>query len=284
MENKHTDNNSVDTNTKYKDLKLNQSVQLSNEEFNQNFNETYKSLNLNSKRYDDLVNRICVKTNNLGDNCKEVLKDMDLKQLDLAIKNTENQFVRQHLLKSGRIVKKEVIDFTEEYRPATYFSRFAIILRSLPSITAKLKAAAYASEVGESFRPVVPRSFVNFLYLVSIGYVILDISGRTYCVKDQGREKMLYFMLDTTLFHLMASLVFPAVAIHKIVKLSQKGTKKLLPNFSKTHAWIPALIALCSVPFIISPIDHATEFILDKGIRPFYIDKIAEEKDKLHHH
>lgn len=278
------ENKTNDSNNNLKDLGLSNSVLISNEEFSKSFDSTYKPFDLKIKKYDDLVNKLCVKTNNLGDNCKQVLSDMNLKELDLALKNTESQFVRNHLLKSNRLLKKEVIDITEEYRPATYFSRFAIILRSLPSITSKLKAAAYASEVGESFRPVVPRSFVNFLYLVSIGYVILDISGRTYCVKDQGREKMMYFMLDTTLFHLMASLVFPAVVIHKVVKLTQKGTKKAFPNFVKAHSWIPAFIALCSVPFIISPIDHTTEFILDKGIRPFYMDKIAEEKDKLHHH
>lgn len=170
---------------------------------------------------------------------------------------------------------------TDEYRPATYTSRVAVILRQIPAFTAKAKAAAYASEVGESFRPIVPRSLVNTLYAISIGYVVIDIAGRTYCVKDQGFEKVAYFVLDTSLWHSLASLILPAVTIHSIVKYSAKATKKITTNKSAC-AWIPALLALGSVPFIIHPLDHLTDFVLDKAVRPFYIDKIAKEKHHLH--
>lgn len=169
----------------------------------------------------------------------------------------------------------------DEYRPATYTSRIAVILRQIPAFTAKAKAAAYASEVGESFRPIVSRNLVNTLYAVSIGYVVVDIVGRTYCVKNQGAEKVAYFVLDTSLWHSLASLILPAVTIHSIVKYSAKLTKKVTSN-KKVCAWVPAILALGSVPFIIHPLDHVTDFVLDKAVRPFYIDKIAKEKNHLH--
>jgi fission process protein 1 len=264
------------------DLLANHDNKLTENELKESFfNHYINGVLLNKSKYKDFCKDICNKTNNKALTDK-LLDDFDFKKLETDVKNLEFQQIKDHLAYHDRIVKKEIVDITDEYRPATYTSRIAIILRKLPAITAKAKAAAYASEVGESFRPIVPRSVVNFLYIVSIGYVIFDIAGRTYCVKDQGKEAMRYFCLDTTLFHLMASLVFPAVVIHKIVKLSQKGMKKALPKSLKLQAWVPAIFALCSVPFIIEPIDHVAEFILDKGVRPFYIDKIAKEAHKLH--
>lgn len=297
MNNQHTNNNNhsntnnqnqisnlPEINEKQNDLSLNHTIKLTDKELRESFDKSYLNYyleNINVNKYREFSKEVCQKTNN-GTAYEKLLSDFDYDKLRKEIKNLEYSHIKNHLTYHDRIVKKEIIDVTDDYRPATYTSRLAVIIRRLPALTAKAKAAAYASEVGESFRPIVPRSFVNFLYFVSIGYVVMDISGRTYCVKDQGQEKMMYFALDTTLFHLMASLVFPAVVIHKIVSLASKGCKKLFPTFIKGHAWLPALIALSSVPFIIDPIDHVTEFILDKGIRPFYIEKIAKEAHKLH--
>lgn len=174
------------------------------------------------------------------------------------------------------------IQVLDDMRPTSYASRIGIVLRKLPALTSKIKAAAYASEVGEAFRPVVHGKVVKTLYGLSIGYVIVDIAGRTYCVHDQGYDKMGFFMFDTTLWHLMASLVFPAVTIHTLVKYATKLTKKVTVN-KKANAWIPAILALSSVPFIIHPIDVVTDVIMDKGVRPFYLDRIAKEANNLRH-
>jgi len=178
--------------------------------------------------------------------------------------------------------REKSIEQIKDFRPATYSSRVAVILRKLPALTQKIQATAYASEVGESFRPVVNRRIVQTLYGLSIGYVIVDICGRTYCVHDQGSKKMLYFAFDTTLWHLSASLILPAVVVHSIVKYSGKLTKKLFTN-KKALAWIPAIVALGSVPFIIKPIDFVTDFTLDNTLRKIYHDKIAIELDAPKH-
>jgi DNA-binding protein H-NS len=177
---------------------------------------------------------------------------------------------------------KKITETSDEFRPATYLSRVAIILRKLPAITSKAKAAAYASEAGESFRPVLKGNVVKALYGISIGYIFLDVAGRTYCVSNQGREKMSYLCFDTLLWHSLASLYLPMVIIHKLVHIFGFGIKKITKN-KIAIAWIPALIALGSVPFIIHPIDIVTDFALDNTVRRLYLDKMAKEDKKLLH-
>lgn len=53
----------------------------------------------------------------------------------------------------------------------------------------------YANEVGESFRPVIPKQLVHASYGVAITYVIadcLDKSLKTYRVRCNFREKYLF--------------------------------------------------------------------------------------------
>lgn len=284
MENTDTAKNSIihPIHAEVNDLNLNHSIKLSDHELKEYFDKhRISSLSKTNKQdYLAFCKEICEKTNNSGMEHK-LLEDFDFDKLHQSVLNVEYSQIHHHLSHHNRIVKKDLIDFSDEARPASYASRIGIILRKLPALTAKAKAAAYASEVGESFRPVVHNLFVRSMYGISIGYVLFDIAGRTYCVHDQGKEAMSIFAFDTTLFHLMASLIFPALVIHKIVSISSKMVKKRVNNV-KIKAWLPAAIALASVPFIIEPIDHITEFILDKGVRPFYIDKIAKEANKLH--
>lgn len=39
--------------------------------------------------------------------------------------------------------------------------------------------SGYANEVGESFRPLIKKVFVNLSYAVSIGYVLADTGSKT---------------------------------------------------------------------------------------------------------
>lgn len=272
------------------DLSLNQTLKLSDQElydsfekhYNQNMKKYSNDVSSLKKKYSAFCKDVCEKTNNKKYS-DLILNDFNYEALQDDLKKLEYQHLRNFLAHHDRIIKKDVLDYTDEYRTLTYTARIAVILKKLPALTYKAKAAAYASEVGESFRPVVPRTLVNSLYVVSVSYVLMDIIGRTYCVKDQGSDKMSIFAFDTFLFHLFGSLILPAVFIHKLVKTTTKGMVKYCPNYLRLHSWIPALLALGSVPFIIEPIDHVTEFMLDKAVRPFYIDKIAKEAHKLHH-
>jgi fission process protein 1 len=143
---------------------------------------------------------------------------------------------------------------------------------------AQARPMAYASEVGESFRPLVHPMFVRFLYGLSWGYVFLDSAVRTYTVRKYGREAMGYCFLDASIFHTFASMALPAFTIHSIVKYSGKFLKKTLPN-SRVSKFGPVVLGLGSIPFIIHPLDHFTEFVMDRTVRKLYQGKFPN----LHH-
>ena len=162
----------------------------------------------------------------------------------------------------------------ENSRGLVYTSRVAAVMKNLPTIMAGSRPLAYASEVGESFRTVSHPTFVRFMYGLSWSYVILDTAIKTYGMKKHGREAMTYCCLDTSIFHTFASMALPAFTIHSIVKYSAKLLKKSLGQDSKFSKLLPVFLGLSSIPFIIHPLDHFTEYVMDKTIRKTYGNKI----------
>jgi hypothetical protein len=58
------------------------------------------------------------------------------------------------------------------------------------------------------------------------------------------------------------------------------------PESSLPDRYIPAALALATVPFIVHPIDHGTDWVLDRTVRP-YLDQLGpapelEHGDKKH--
>jgi fission process protein 1 len=159
-----------------------------------------------------------------------------------------------------------------------------MVLRGLPAIMNYSRPLAYASELGESMRPVINKNFVRFLYGVSWGYVILDTGIKTYSVKQHGNEAMIYSCLDTSIFHTFASMALPAFTIHSIVKYSLKFLKKTIGEKSRLTKFLPVALGLTSIPFIIHPLDHGTEWVMDKTIRSFYYIKVPYLKEEHEHH
>jgi hypothetical protein len=172
-------------------------------------------------------------------------------------------------------------DETDQLRPAAY----ARIAARLPKYAAKAMEAArplaYASEVGESFRKVFP-NLVKPLYALSIGYVFLDIGIKYYHVRHKNSEYRKWFLADLSLWHLGASLIVPAVVINRYVH----GLAAVLAkaNFgSRMLKYVPTLTALCLIPFIVHPIDHFTDWALDKTFRQYvnYKDFDIEKQPEL---
>jgi len=132
---------------------------------------------------------------------------------------------------------------------------------------------AYASEFGESMRPIAPKWFVNGMYGLSIGYVVADTAIKTYEIRDQGSQKMLIKAGDLSLWHTFASMILPAVSIHTIVKTSGHGLNNLSKMGYKFPRWgkfLPTAFGLASIPFIIHPLDHLTDYVMNQTIRKFY--------------
>eukprot|EP01083_Nonionella_stella_P171768 587546_1 len=140
---------------------------------------------------------------------------------------------------------------------------------------------AYASEFGESFRPFVSPYMVNSLYGVSFLYVFADVGISCYNIRDDGREAQIYTALDQTVWHSMASLALPAVTIHQIVHLSGKyAVPKLSRIAPKYGRFAPILFGLGSIPFIIHPLDHVADFIMNQSLRKYWYGN----KIKVHSH
>jgi len=143
---------------------------------------------------------------------------------------------------------------------------------------------AYASEVGESFRPIVSRNVVRFLYGISWAYVIVDTGVSTYEVKRFGQEAMQYTCLDKAIWHTFASMLLPAFTIHTIVHQSGNLFKKIFGKTSKLGVWLPVALGLCSIPFIIHPLDHLTDYVMDNTLREYvYKGKIPSVASENQH-
>lgn len=162
----------------------------------------------------------------------------------------------------------------EENRFLVYGSRFARAMQGLNNVMIGSRPLAYASELGESVRPLVPRVLVRSFYGISWAYVILDTVAKTYSIRDQGREKMAFYAMDLAIWHSLASMMLPAFTIHSIVKYSGKVINKISNSASKFGRFGPTFLGLASIPFIIHPLDHATDFGMDFTLRRLYSHKM----------
>ncbi len=147
------------------------------------------------------------------------------------------------------------------------------LLRTIPRIIANQRYLAYTSEVGESFRPIIPKYIVNGTYAASLFYVGADVAHNFQIEKEQGAQnsELALKTTDKLIWHGFASMLLPALSVHSIVSFSGKHVFNKLPtNFTKTRTWAPTTLALVSIPFIIHPLDHLTDFAMDNTIRKYY--------------
>lgn len=168
---------------------------------------------------------------------------------------------------TGAVSEKEE---TELVKPGQHIVYGSLLMRSMRFL-AGARPAAYASEVGESARPIVPKWMVNLGYGVSGLYVVADVYLKGYdtFTKTGDQRHTNIVVVDSLVWHSLASMTIPAVTIHSIVKYSAKPMKRA--NFSpKVCRTVPSLIGLVSIPLIIHPIDHLTDYLLDNTIRKFY--------------
>lgn len=168
-------------------------------------------------------------------------------------------------------VSRDTSESDATTRPLVYGSW---ILRNLPALISKQRALAYASEVGESFRPIIPKAIVNTSYALSLGYVGADIWSHTNKLRDANapNKEIALQTVDKLIWHSAASMVLPAVSIHTIVKYTGKGvnTIGLCNKIPRVKAWFPTAVGLATVPFIIHPIDHLTDYVMDRTVRKLY--------------
>jgi len=155
----------------------------------------------------------------------------------------------------------------EGAQPIVYSSWIA---RTLPKLVAEQRFLAYTSEVGESFRPLVPKYLVNATYGISICYVGADVWIHAHNMHKNNKPKneIIVQTADRLIWHSFASMILPAVTIHSIVKYSKK--LNWFSGMPMVKCWFPTVFALSCIPFIIHPLDHVTDIAMDHTIRKLY--------------
>ncbi|KAG0316123.1 hypothetical protein BGZ99_007031 [Dissophora globulifera] len=152
--------------------------------------------------------------------------------------------VTQEVKDEVRHLEQGEVDTVEtNARYLAYLARY----RNL--FVASSRYLAYSSDVGEAFRPVTSRLFVNSLYGVSFAYVGFDVAYEGYKAKIAGAPNDAVGMT-------------PAITIHTVVHQSGKIFKHSANATLKR--WGPTAIGLAVVPALPIMFDHPIETAVDK--------------------
>ena len=96
-------------------------------------------------------------------------------------------------------------------------------------------------------------------------------------VNKNDKYKNLY-VIDLSIWHTGASLVFPAICINRFVHFTTNYLKKKRVFGNKV---IPTFMALGLIPYIIHPIDELTDYLMDNSYRKYINYKDYEEIKKI---
>jgi fission process protein 1 len=131
--------------------------------------------------------------------------------------------------------------------------------------------ARLCAQVGEAFRPLMAPRWVYGSYAVSIAYVLGDTTHKAIeagsRAKSQGQApgpQMFTTAIDVLSWQSIASVAVPGLMINRVVAMS----KAAIQSAGRQPGLAPTIIGLATIPFIIKPIDHATDVVLDRSIRP----------------
>ena len=75
--------------------------------------------------------------------------------------------------------------------------------------TGLIRYAGYANEVGEAFRPLVPRAAVNASYVAASGYVVADAAWRANTLPTSSPRSPSVEVVDTLIWQGLASVIIP---------------------------------------------------------------------------
>ena len=87
--------------------------------------------------------------------------------------------------------------------------------------TGLIRYAGYANEVGESFRPLVPRAAVNATYVAATGYVMADAAWRANTLPTDSPRSPMVEVVDTLIWQGLASIIVPGELIARDRKYSR---------------------------------------------------------------
>ena len=114
----------------------------------------------------------------------------------------------------------------------------------------------YANELGESFKPLIPRVAYLGTYGVACAYVAADANDKYQRDGDVARG------VDALIWQALASVIVPGFVVNRVVATAGRAT---------TRPMVPTFCGLASIPLIIKPIDHAVDAAMDASLRPYVL-------------
>lgn len=114
----------------------------------------------------------------------------------------------------------------------------------------------YANELGESFKPLIPRIAYFGTYGVACAYVAADANDKFQRDGDVARG------VDALIWQALASVAIPGLIVNRVVAIAGRATKQKM---------IPTFCGLAAIPPIIKPIDHAVDEVMDATLRPYVL-------------
>ena len=151
---------------------------------------------------------------------------------------------------------------------------------AVAALLAEFRIVAFTSEVGESLRPLIARTYVVAAYAISWLYVSLDVllrSADEFALRGPTL-RILRTFLFFTVFHTIATMLLPAVLIHEAVHHSEvllrhlarraaANGREITARVLNTKAWwVPSVIGLSLIP-LMPLFDEPIEKLLEMGFK-----------------
>ena len=127
--------------------------------------------------------------------------------------------------------------------------------------------------MGESFRYIFPR-LVKPSYQIATAYCFCDVIDKSHKTLKTGAEysQVAINAFDCMIWQILASVAIPGFVINRTVE----GSTWILERIKNPRVtplvvrWLPVVIGISTIPFIVHPIDNGTTWLLNKTSRQFY--------------
>ncbi|GFS58715.1 mitochondrial fission process protein 1 [Nephila pilipes] len=140
-----------------------------------------------------------------------------------------------------------------------------------------VRLLGYANEVGESFRALVHVNAVRASYALAFSYVLADtvdkVKKRDKLLDSSDttrKKKLATSAIDTLLWQTLASVAIPGFTINRLCAGSMYLLKKHSKLPSTTRKWTTVAVGLGSIPFIVKPIDHLVDVLMNNTFRKWF--------------
>jgi len=162
--------------------------------------------------------------------------------------------------KDGTLDVQELDQLHKDISSTDTMLRYTGYTAIAPRLANALRYTAYTSDLGESFRPIIPPRIVQATYAISWAYVAGDVAFEGYKAhkKENTAKQIFGVVTERAIFQAFASMIVPAIVIHTQVKYAQKFFR----HVGRFQKWGPTLAGLALVPFLPYIVDHPVEAIV----------------------